>query len=75
LQRLCRDGRDPKLLQNQDDVQEMGYHYYMTPEDAARGILLFDQLSDQPSRIWDWNDYRILTSHSVFSNYLVKSDQ
>jgi dTDP-4-amino-4,6-dideoxygalactose transaminase len=72
LQRLCRDGRDPTLLQNEDNVQEIGYHYYMTPEDAARGILLFDQLRDVPSRIWNWQDYRILTSHQVFNDHLVK---
>ena len=27
----------------------LGYHYYMTPEDAARGILLMDQTAD-------WNE-------------------
>jgi len=73
LQKLCRDGRDPCLSQNQDDVREIGYHYYMTPEDAARGILLFDQLKNQPSRIWSWDDYKILTSHSVFGKHSVNS--
>jgi dTDP-4-amino-4,6-dideoxygalactose transaminase len=72
LQKLCRDGRDRTLLQANDDVKEIGYHYYMTPEDAARGILLFDQLHDQPSRVWSWEDYRILTSFLVFKDHLVK---
>lgn len=71
LQRLCRDGRDRKLLQNQDNVQEIGFHYYMTPEDAARGIILFDQLHNVPSRIWCWQDYKILTSNTLFANFLV----
>lgn len=73
LQRLCRDGRDRTLLQADDDVKEIGYHYYMTPEDAARGILLFDQLHDKPSRVWGWQDYKILTSNTVFKAHLVKT--
>lgn len=72
LQRLCRDGRDRKLLQAQDDIKEIGYHYYMTPEDAARGILLFDQLHDVPSRVWSWQDYKVLTTNTVFSHHSVK---
>ena len=71
LQRLCRDGRDPKLLQNEDDVKEIGYHYYMTPEDAARGILLFDHLHDKPSRVWTWQDYKILTSNTLFASHSI----
>lgn len=74
LQRLCRDGRNRELLQSEDSVSEIGYHYYMTPEDAARGILLFDHLYDKPSRVWSWTDYRILTSFPVFKDHLVKSN-
>lgn len=48
LQRLVRDGRNRKLLAFNDDITEFGYHYYMTPEDAARGIDLFYQVKDQP---------------------------
>jgi dTDP-4-amino-4,6-dideoxygalactose transaminase len=74
LQMLCRDGRDRKLLQADDDIKEIGYHYYMTPEDAARGILLFDQLHDVPSRVWGWQDYKVLTENTVFSHHLVKTN-
>ena len=68
LQRLCRDGRDRRLLQTEDDIQQQGYHYYMTPDDAARGILLFDQLSQLPAVSKSWHDYQILTDYSVFSD-------
>lgn len=74
LQRMCRDGRDRAKLQFDDDISEIGYHYYMTPEDAARGILLFDLLHDKPSRVWSWQDYRILTSFTLFKAHLVKPD-
>jgi dTDP-4-amino-4,6-dideoxygalactose transaminase len=68
LQRMVRDGRDPMLTQFQDDVTELGYHYYMTPEDAARGLHLFEHLKDAFARPWTWRDYRDLTEMSYFRN-------
>ena len=70
LQKLVRDGRDRTLLWTEDNVDCIGYHYYMTPEDAARGILLFDQLHDaDPGRTWGWQDYKPLTEFAVFKNH------
>lgn len=69
LQRMCRDGRDRCLLQNDDVIKEIGYHYYMTPEDSARGILLFDQLKDNPSKAWSWQNYKQLTDYPLFEMY------
>ena len=68
LQRMCRDGRDRSLLQTEDDVTEIGYHYYMTPEDAARGLLLFDQLYNVPVATKSWQNYKKLTDYTVFAN-------
>ena len=71
LQKMCRDGRDRTLLQTEDDITEIGYHYYMTPEDAARGILLFDQLYTRPGQLWSWKNYKQLTDYSVFKDRAV----
>lgn len=71
LQKMCRDGRDRTLLQTEDDITEIGYHYYMTPEDAARGILLFDQLHMQPVKLWSWKNYKQLTEYAVFKDRVV----
>lgn len=69
LQRMVRDGRDRALLWIEDDITEFGYHYYMTPEDAARGILLFDELKLAPTdKTWGWQDYKPLTEFTVFKN-------
>jgi len=69
LQRMVRDGRDRELLWANDDIAEIGYHYYMTPEDAARGILLFDELATvAPDKLWTWQDYKPLTEFSVFKH-------
>jgi dTDP-4-amino-4,6-dideoxygalactose transaminase len=44
--RLARyDGRDMSLpYDHPDHVKMQGYHYYMTPEDAARGLILMNQI-------------------------------
>jgi dTDP-4-amino-4,6-dideoxygalactose transaminase len=69
LQCMVRDGRDRELLWINDDIKMIGYHYYMTPEDAARGIMLFDQLHDvPPDKTWSWQDYKPLTQFTVFAN-------
>jgi dTDP-4-amino-4,6-dideoxygalactose transaminase len=67
LQKMVRDGRDRALLWVNDDITCIGYHYYMTPEDAARGILLFDELHSTPTdKTWSWQDYTPLTDFTVF---------
>lgn len=63
---MVHDGRDPQKTQFEDNVSELGYHYYMTPEDAARGIELFINLKDQPARAWSWQDYRDLMEMDYF---------
>lgn len=72
LQKMCRDGRDRTLLQTEDDIAEIGFHYYMTPEDAARGILLMDENGDSVGQPWSWQNYRPLTEFSVFKNLTVR---
>lgn len=53
--RLARyDGRDMSIPYDKEGHIKMhGYHYYMTPEDAARGILLIDQINDEGYGRWD----------------------
>lgn len=42
------DGRDlDTAYDSNDHIKSFGYHYYMTPEDAARGILLMDEIKEQ----------------------------
>jgi dTDP-4-amino-4,6-dideoxygalactose transaminase len=43
LKLMTYDGRDLTLpYDHPEHIQCEGYHYYMTPEDAARGIILID---------------------------------
>ena len=71
LQKLCRDGRDRTVRWIDDTITEIGYHYHMTPEDAARGILLFDCLHDETVALKGWRDYKPLSQFPVFKNKVV----
>ena len=40
------DGRSTKPL-NEDKIDMVGWNFYMTPEQAARGLMLFDLIKDK----------------------------
>jgi len=61
------DGRD--LNTPYDDEEHMsvfGYHMYMTPEDAARGILLMDKLPEVNEDSATWENYPDLSLYKAF---------
>lgn len=61
------DGRDlNSTYDSQDHINMFGYHMYMTPEDAARGILLMDQLSEVNEDSATWKNYPDLTLFKAF---------
>jgi dTDP-4-amino-4,6-dideoxygalactose transaminase len=68
LKKARYDGRDSRTLYVEDNIQTPGWHMYMTPEDAARGILLMDvRPQDWPER--NGRDcYVDLTQKAVFAN-------
>jgi hypothetical protein len=41
----------------------MGWHFYMTPEDAARGILLMDKLEENLDDTMFWTNYPSLIDY------------
>jgi len=45
LKRARHDGRDPEKMYNNMTFDMLGYHYNMTPEDAARGIILMSHIA------------------------------
>jgi dTDP-4-amino-4,6-dideoxygalactose transaminase len=46
FKRASHDGRTFGVGFTKDIIESLGWHYYMTPEDAARGILLMDQTAE-----------------------------
>lgn len=66
LQKMTRDGRDRTLRHDVDNVNSVGFHYHMTPEDAARGINLFMQTKDSNWQPWGHSNYTDLRLKDVF---------
>lgn len=61
------DGRDLNTpYMSEEHVTQMGWHYYMTPEDAARGILLMDELPEVNDDTGGSSNYFDLSQHPLF---------
>ncbi len=60
------DGRDLDVPQMEDDIETFGYHMYMTPEDAARGLILFKELNKEHEDTHTWKSYKNLTENKLF---------
>ena len=70
LKKASYDGRDLEKYYPEDDFEILGWHMYMTPEDAARGILLMDQLPDVNEDSGGHENYSDLSNKSVFKPHL-----
>ena len=66
------DGRDLNTYYPEDDFSVLGWHYYMTPEDAARGLLLFNQLPDENPNTGNDSKYTDLSTKEVFKQFTVE---
>jgi dTDP-4-amino-4,6-dideoxygalactose transaminase len=67
LKKMSYDGRLPDIAWAKQDVDIIGYHYYMTPETAELGLNRFNTVKDIEPRQWSWKDYPDLTTMSVFN--------
>ena len=57
LKKARYDGREGKPY-DQERIETLGWHAYMTPEQAARGLALLDVYQDQPDQTEDYPDLR-----------------
>lgn len=71
LRRLRHDGRNSRIPEAYDDYSEImiGYHMNMSPDEAAKGILLLNQLSDE-YEVGSYKDYLNLTVLDCFNDRL-----
>lgn len=69
LKKMRYDGRSiyDGVLYKDDDIKEIGYHYYMTPEIAKIGLQIFKTKKDQPAKIISSEDYERVDKFSVFN--------
>ena len=61
------DGRDLEKNYMEDDIEMLGWHMYMTPEDAARGIILMDNISEINDDSHSHMSYKDLRLNKVFN--------
>lgn len=66
LKKMSYDGRLPGIPWREQNIDTIGYHYYMTPESAKLGIEHFEKLKDVSPRIWKYTDWPDLTQMNVF---------
>ena len=66
LKKMSYDGRLPNIPWSDQNVETIGYHYYMTPETAKLGLeKLPNAIISEPKK-WTVNDWPDLTQMSVF---------
>lgn len=71
FKRACYDGRDLSVNYLNDNIEFCGWHMYMTPEDAARGIILMSKISEINEDTHNNNSYKDLRKNSLYHNVRV----
>lgn len=67
LRKMAHDGRLPYIPWREQNIDTIGYHYYMTPETAALGLEKLDEAISTPPRKWTVNDWPDLTKMDIFN--------
>lgn len=67
LKRMSYDGRDLSKPWAEQNINTIGYHYYMTPETAMFGIKQLPEKIKKDSKTWNYKDYPDLRKMVVFS--------
>ena len=57
LIKLGYDGRHRNCSWMDQDINSIGYHYYMTPENAQLGLDKLPNAIATPAKMWTWEDY------------------
>jgi dTDP-4-amino-4,6-dideoxygalactose transaminase len=61
------EGRS-EVSYKEDNIKELGWNMYMTPEEAARGLTLLQNYPDNNVDLNEHNGYRDLTDFDVYKN-------
>ena len=66
LKKLSYDGRLPDVPWREQNIDTMGYHYYMTPEIAELGLNKLPQAIKNKPKQWAIEDWPDLTKMKIF---------
>lgn len=67
LKKMSYDGRHPDIPWREQNINTVGYHYYMTPETAELGLKKLDKAIDTLPKQWVVEDWPDLTQMDVFT--------
>lgn len=66
LKKMSYDGREPDIPWRDQNVDTLGYHYYMTPETAEVGLDKLKTAINTKPRKWKYDDWPDISRMSVF---------
>lgn len=66
LKKMSYDGRLPNIPWRDQDIDTVGFHYYMTPETAQLGLNKLQTAINTPPRQWVVTDWPDLTEMQIF---------
>lgn len=72
---MIYDGRHKEVLYSDDEFECIGWHMYMTPEEARKGLMLFNEFKNEnnPTTICGGsNTYKDISKFSIFNNILTR---
>lgn len=66
LKKMSYDGRLPNIPWKEQNIDMVGYHYYMTPETAELGLIKLPMAKINKPRQWVITDWPDLTEMEIF---------
>ena len=66
IKKMSYDGRLPNIPWRDQNIDTVGYHYYMTPETAQLGLDKLPKAIETEPRQWTVNDWPDLTQMEIF---------
>jgi len=66
LKKMSYDGRLPNIPWREQNIDTMGYHYYMTPETAQQGLDRLSNAINTEPRKWKYDDWPNLSEMKFF---------
>ena len=66
LKKMSYDGREPKIPWRDQNIECVGYHYYMTPEIAKIGLNKFEIARTKNPKKWKLSDWPDLRKMEIF---------
>ena len=66
LKKMSYDGRSPDIPWAEQNINTMGFHYYMTPETAEKGLKKLPEAIKATPKRWTVNDWPDLSKMEIF---------